>query len=180
MLRLIGTIVDAHGLKGELKVRFISEQPEWVSELKTIYIINSDEELIPLDEAHAPISLTGYRKTNELWILRVDSVSDRTQAEALKHKKVYVNDSFFTTSEGSAPYLLELKNYQVILGEKTVGRVQGFLETPAHSLILLETPDGNQFEIPWVDAFIKEILRSERKILMDFPEELMSEEFKVK
>ncbi|MCO5114473.1 MAG: ribosome maturation factor RimM [Bdellovibrionaceae bacterium] len=208
MLVCIGKIVDAHGLKGEVKVRFISEDPEWIEDLFRLYIhpeesgsfLNAavssseiyaaDEKLkthngqkdkgVPATDTSLPVyDVEEVRYTNQLWILKLSDVHDRTQAEALKNHFVFVTQDFFKTSDQEAPYLLELKGYQVEVQGQECGEVVGFLETPAHSLILLKTLSG-EYEIPWVSDFIGEIDREQKIIKMTFPLDLLSEDFNTK
>ncbi len=173
----IGKIVDAHGLKGEVKVRFISEDPEWIEDLFRLYIHPEESQA---HEASLPVyDVEEVRYTNQLWILKLSDVHDRTQAESFKNHFIFVTKDFFKTSAQDAPYLLELKGYQVEVESQVCGEVIGFLETPAHSLILLKTP-GGEYEIPWVSDFIEEIDREQKMIKMTFPLDLLSEDFNTK
>lgn len=172
----IGKVMDAHGLKGEIKVRFISEEPEWIEDLFRIQL-GAGEEF--KGQALTSFEVIAIRSTNQLWILQLEDLTDRTQAEALKGQFVYVDQSFFQTDSDDEPYLLELKGYQVQVGGAMQGVVIGFLETAAHNLILLKSDKG-EFEIPWVPAFIKNIDRDQKIIDMDFPLDLLSDEYNTK
>lgn len=176
MLVKIGKIVDAHGLKGEIKVRFISEEPEWIEDLFKIYVSPQDLQGQSVSPEYLSFDIEDIRSTNQLWILKLTGVTDRTQAETFKNQLVFVTEDFFQTSQGEAPYLLELKGYAVHVGEKVCGQIIGFLETPAHSLILLKNSEG-EYEVPWVESFIQTIDRERQIVQMDFPLDLLTEDF---
>lgn len=180
MFICIGKIVDAHSLKGEVKVRFISEHPEWIDDLMTIYLsLDEKGQNLKPNDASSFLDIINIRKTNELWILQLEGVTDRNQAEALKRQYVFVEESFFKTNSEQEPYLLELQGYEVVVGDQVQGTIIGFLETPAHNLILIKNDQG-EFEIPWVDPFIQEVQREPKKVIMTFPLDLLSDDYNVR
>lgn len=166
-LKKIAKIIDGHGLKGELKVKFLSSEIEWLDSLEFVVINEVQYDVISL------------RQNKTFWILKLKNLDDRNESEKLKGQDVLADESLFLTQDGEDPYLSELMGFSVEVDGRTAGDVVGFKETSAHFLLVLKTYKG-YFEIPYVDDFIVEVLRSEKKIVMKFPEDLLSDEFKLK
>src|SRR5690606_7822579 len=103
----------------------------------------------------------------------------RTEAEALKGLDLYLPNSFFETGDDEEPYMLELIGFKVILKNKVKGTIAEFLTSSAYDLIVIETKDG-KYSIPWVSDFVIEIKKDEKAVIMDFPEDLLTEDFKIK
>lgn len=165
-LKLVGKIIDAHGIKGEFKIKFLSSEVEWLDSLDFVTIKNMNYELVSL------------RQNKTFWILKLAEINDRNLAESLKGQEVFADEALFVTSEGEEPFLSELMGFDVEVDGRIQGQIVAFKETAAHFLLVLKTYKGF-FEIPYVDNFIVEILRNEKKIKMNFPEDLLSEEFKL-
>ena len=80
------------------------------------------------------------------------------------------------TTEGEEPYLSELFGWKLLLNNKPIGVIESVMETPAHFLLVINT-DRGKFEIPYVDDYILNLDRKNCCLDMDFPEDLLSDEF---
>lgn len=167
-LKNVGKIVDAHGIKGELKIKFFSSDLEWLDDLMTVVIDGQEYDIENL------------RLNKTFWILKLHDLDDRNQSELLKGKDLLADESLFITDDDDDnPYLSELQDFTIDLQGKNVGQVHSFKETHAHFLIVIEN-DSGFYEIPYVDAFIEKIDRDLKTVFMSFPEDLLSEDFKLK
>jgi 16S rRNA processing protein RimM len=163
----VGRISDAHGLKGELKIKLFSHETSWHPDLKIVYISGETFEVERL------------KPNKTFWILKLKGISDRTAAESYKGKSLEASEELFITGDDEDPYLSELLDFQVHLNGKAVGQVVSFQETQAHFLLVIKNKNGF-FEIPYVDAFIESIDRESQVLNMSFPEDLLADEFKLK
>ncbi len=165
-LKSVGQILDAHGIKGELKVKLFSQETDWHQDFLKAYI--EDQEYI----------IEHLKPNKTFWILKLKGVVDRNHAETFKGKPLQALSELFTTSEDEEPYLSELLHFSVMLNGQKVGEITSFQETQAHYLLVIKNQNGF-FEIPYVDAFIENIDRPRRLIHMCFPEDLLAPEFKI-
>lgn len=77
---LLGAIVSAHGIRGEVLVKTFTAEPESIADYGAL-----------TDEAGAaPLTLTVVRATPKGVVARVAGVPDRTAAEKLKGRALYV------------------------------------------------------------------------------------------
>lgn len=164
-MKKIGKILDAHGIKGELKLKIFSVEIGWHKELKEISF--GSQKFFEVEK---------LRPNKAIWILKLKNFDNRNLAEEVKGSDVYVAENPFVSVDSEEPYLSELEGFGIFLKADLVGKITGFNETLAHTLFVVKTSEG-LFEIPYVDAFVLEINREEKKIIMDFPVSLLSEEF---
>lgn len=165
-LKIIGTVVDAHGIKGELKIKIFSSETDWQEDFELAYIAGQE------------FTVEKLRLNKTFWILKLKDLEDRNQAELLKGKDLLASKSLFMTEDGEDPFLSELLGFDVYLEEEAVGKVHAFQETSAHFLLVIKTKNG-LYEIPYVDAFIESLDRKAHKIYMSFPEDLLSLDYKL-
>lgn len=163
----IGKVLDAHGIKGELKIILFSRETKWHDQLLKVYIKDVE------------YKVNALRPNKSFWILKLESLLDRTQAELLKGYELLAEERLFKTTGDEDPFLSELVGFEVHLSGSKVAVVHSFAETMAHFSLIIKNA-GGFFEVPYVDSFIKEIDREHRILYMSFPEDLLSEEFKIK
>lgn len=170
--KVIGKVLNAHGIKGELKVQFFSHDSDWHQKMESLKI----------NDCTYPIEL--IRKNKTFWILKLEGITDRNVSESMRGMDIKVSKAIFTTESDEEPYLSELHGFKVILksdegAERLVGLISSFQETQAHFSIVIDTLEGH-FEVPYVDAFIVKVDKENEKVVMNFPEDLLSADYKIK
>ena len=165
---LIGKVLDAHGIKGDIYCFVFSGDASWVTKLKEIYL---NENKFIINRAKP------FKKG---FIANLESVLDRNRAEELKGAEVSVASHVFTSQPGEAFYLVELLNYKVkdkILG--IVGLVGSFSSNGLQDLLVVAN-NGKTYEIPFVKEFVTHIDRDNKVIEMSLPEGLLEINERVK
>ncbi|NQZ00153.1 MAG: 16S rRNA processing protein RimM [Bdellovibrionales bacterium] len=162
----VGWIKEAHGLKGEVYVKLLSKDPEWLGDL---------EEFILSREGEAELySVKKWRPHKQGLIVLIEGVTNRNQSEALKGFEFAIPKDLLVSDENEAPYLIEFMGFQVVdqtLG--LIGEVVGFVDNGAQDLLEVQAASGQKHLIPFVDAFSVEVKRSEKQIEMNLPEGLI-------
>ncbi len=167
----VGRVKDAHGLRGEIYIKLRSKQADWLGGLKELLL--SDKE--------KPVELKKYnlkfaKPHREGLRISVEGVGSRTEAELLRGKFMLIPSELLVTSDEDDFYLYEVQDFEVH-DEKlgVLGKITGFGSNGAQDLIVVEGRFG-KVEIPLIDPFIVKILFAEKKVLMDLPEGLVSED----
>lgn len=80
---LLGEVVKPQGIRGEVKVRHYTDDPSRFTALKTVYRKNGSE--------YTPIKVLGARVQKEDVFLKLEGVTDRDQAEALRGCELWVD-----------------------------------------------------------------------------------------
>ena len=89
----LGEVVGAHGVKGLVRVRAFTEEPEAVAAYGTLH-----------DERGRPLRLETVGRSKGTVLARVEGVADRTQAEALRGTRLYVSRAALPAIEEAETY----------------------------------------------------------------------------
>jgi 16S rRNA processing protein RimM len=150
----MGKVTRGHGLRGELKVMPITDDPQRLCELETVYL-GSDT-----SDVRAYRVLGGRIQTSThgaIVLLQLQDVSDRTAADALQKRLVYALEDDVPLDEDEV-FLHDLIGLHVesVAGE-VIGRIKDVVSMPAQDLFIVERPNQPDAWIPAVPAFIKDI-----------------------
>ena len=161
----IGKIVNAVGLKGEVKVYNYSDRRERYEELDRVIVNNKEYEIEKV------------RYQQEMVILKLKGVDDRDSSEALKTKDVFITEADLRELPEDTFYIRDLIGMEVEnieTGEK-IGIMKDVLQNTAQDIYVVNTAGGREVLIPAVSEFIKEINPDERKIRVHLIEGMLDE-----
>lgn len=119
----VGRIVNAHGIRGEVKVNPQGFDPDFLTEFDTIYLDGR------------PVRVLGARVHKSTVLLRLPGVEDMDAALALKGRQVSIRRTDARLPEGQF-FDQELLGLRVIDCEsgQEIGRVEKVLPYPAHKV----------------------------------------------
>ncbi|SNR92279.1 ribosome maturation factor RimM [Desulfurobacterium atlanticum] len=157
---LIGKIVGAHGIKGEVKVK--PETEIFERQLKETR------------------KLTGYRGVSKktftvdtvkpyknLFIIKFKEITDRNSAETAINTSLFIKKNELIPLEEDEFFFEDLINSIVETEDGTkVGKVKEILEMPASHILVVEKENGKEALIPFINQFIKEIDKEAKKIVI--------------
>lgn len=152
---LIGYITTTHGIKGEVKVKNLSDYDRFLPTQKVS--IN-----------HKIYEIEHVKKQHDRLIVKFCNVETMNDAIMLKDQEIYVVEK---------PLQDQGYHYQDIIGKEVytdnqnyVGIVKFLREVPQGHILEVEV-NGSLKLIPFVDAFIKDI--TEEKIIIEVIEGLL-------
>jgi len=136
----IGKIVTAVGIKGEVKFYSFSDDPMKLAELEYIYI-GKNKTKYDVEKVRSPKGNTAALKLN--------GVDTRNDAELLKDKLCYIDESMLADLDEGEYYIKDLIGLEVYL---------------------IKTEDGSEILVPAVKEFIKDIDVVAGRIYINFIE----------
>lgn len=147
---LIGKVTKAHGIKGELKVRAFSDQPQSIIQHKQLLLVSSHGQLSPV------FDIVRARIGNKEVIIHLQGVNDRSQAEELCGMGVLVTKEALPALDAEEFYLHELEGLQVKTEEGVlIGKVDGFFNNGAQDLLVVKS-GKDEVLIPLIPGMITE------------------------
>ena len=172
----VGKVKDAHGLRGELKILIFSGELAWSKGLTEVCLFKADS-IATAKEPDVVLSVGQIRSNSKGFILKSKELENRTEAEKYIGYLVRIPEEYFVAPKGEDIFLNEIDGFSVaVRNQGVVGKIVGFLESPAHSLAVVKTEKG-EFEVPLVPEFIVNIDFDSKLIEMDLPLGLLGEEF---
>ncbi len=149
----IAKIVNAVGLKGEVKVYNYSDVRERFEELDEIIISGRKQETVR--------KIRKVRYQGNMVILTLEGVDDRNKAEALKDSDIYITEADLRELPEDTFYVRDLIGMKVIdegaYGE--IGILRDVLQNTSQDVYVVRTADGKDVLIPAVRDFIKSVDR---------------------
>ena len=158
----IGKIVNAVGLKGEVKIYNFSNSKERYESLKSIYVENDEHEIEKV------------RFNKEIVVLKLLNINDRTSAEALKGKDIFINESELAKLPDGEYYVRDMIGITVVESDGNVlGTLKDVIQNKAQDLYEVEMADGKTALIPAVEEFILNIDIANKQMVVKLIEGLI-------
>lgn len=165
----IGSVVGVHGLRGELKIQILTEDPHRFGLLKQVYVGLEDQEPVP-------IPLLGYRLHKGCALLRLANVEDRTTAETLRGYLIQVPMEEALPLEEGEFYEHQIIGLQVwtVAGEN-LGEIVDILYTGANEVYVVRSPvpGARELLIPAIADVIYEIDLTGGRLVVELLEGLV-------
>lgn len=140
----IAQIADAHGIKGEVKLRSFSEDPDFFINTPILHDKNGSKTF--------EITVTG--RVKEYVIARINNISDRNAAELLKNMELYIPITALPELEDGEFYYNDLIDLEARLPSgETYGIIIAVHNFGAGDIIEIETPSGKEMlplREPWI------------------------------
>ena len=161
---VLGQVVGAHGLRGEVRVRFFGDDPGQILEMDEVSL-GADSEGACDRTLRVRAARPGRQREARL---SLEGVDDRDAAEALGGLFLKVDaDDLDTLPEGEH-YWFELIGCRVESRDgKSIGTVREILETGAHDVLVIDGDDGCQRMVPTTDEILEEVDIEGRRIVIE-------------
>ena len=141
----VGKILRGFGIKGEVKLQIITDEPEKRFKVKKVLYLKQDE-------TFSPVTITSVRYHQSNVLLSFADHPDLTSVEGYHGCELFVDRKDIKSKD--SVYAFELMNVSVYKEDGTlVGVVSDILDTGAHIVLRIKT-DAKDVLIPYVDRFI--------------------------
>lgn len=153
----VGVIVNTHGLKGEVKVKVLSDFPQLrFTKGASVYMEVQDTTL--------ELVVKSVRFNKDMLIVLFEGYDHINDIECYKGSTLFIYEDQLQALEEDEAYFFEMMDSEVYdMEEHYVGRVVELIETGANVVLRVKRED-KQTLIPFVKAFVKEFDK-EQKIM---------------
>lgn len=162
---LLGIVTKPHGIKGELKVRPVTENPENFGRYRCLYLAGSDE------STKTPFCNVQARVNGRTVILRLEECTTRERAEQLVGMHIWVASSDLPPIDEDHFYLHTLEGKQGwTVDGRYLGMVRAFMSAGGQDILVIGQ-ESTEYLIPVVREFISAI--EEDRVVFDLPPGLL-------
>ncbi len=160
----IGHIVRAHGIKGEVGIKWDSDECPLKIPLDTVFLNK---------EGSKKCLIKNIRSSAKGDLVKLSDVDDRTKAEGLRGCGIWTQyENLIPLGDGEY-YTFQLMNFDVeSIDGKYIGKLKSISSLPAHDLYVVEDKSNEEILIPAVDKIVKEIDLDNKKIIVHLIEGL--------
>lgn len=160
----IGVLVNTHGLKGEVKVKPMTDFPDIRFQKGNTINIQYQNTLLP-------VTIKQVREQKDLLLITFEGYDDINQVEPWKGSILSIDESQLHELEEDEAYYFELQDCEVYDNEnQLLGTVSEVIETGANAV--LRVRGEREYLIPYVKAFITDFDAEAKRITVKMVEGL--------
>jgi 16S rRNA processing protein RimM len=155
----IGEVVNVVGLRGELKIYPYSENKERFETLKKVFF------------DHKEVTVENVRYKDNLVILKIQGVDDRTSAEACKGIEVFMKDEDLEVLPVGTYYIKDILGFSVEDSRYgAIGILKDVRDNGAQNLFIIQTNKGGELLVPAVEQFFIGVDLKRKVVLVELIE----------
>jgi 16S rRNA processing protein RimM len=147
---LLGEILRPHGIRGELRMRILTDFPERIPSLDAVHI-----GIGPASPDVTAYQVEHMRLHQAYGLLKLRGIDDRNQAEPLRDLFVMVPLEDAVPLEPGEFYLYQLIGLAVETADgEALGTVRDIIETGANDVYVVASPTYGEVLLPAIDEVI--------------------------
>ena len=145
---IVGRITRPHGIRGEVAMRSMTDYPERLLEVETLYV----------GPDRRPYRVKQMRRHADGMLIAFEGIGDRNLAAVLREQFVYVHISDAVPLEEGEYYLFQIAGIRVVTEEgRQLGRLTGLIETGANDVYIITSDEGKEVLIPAIPEVIQDV-----------------------
>jgi len=166
---VLGKIERPHGIRGELRVRVITDYPERILDMETVYI--GDDPMQPEAEIY---NIETVRFHQNHLLIKFAEIYDRDDADAMRNLLLLIDVEDAVPLEDDEVYLYQLIGMVVQLQDGTkLGKIKDVIETGANDVYVLKRKKQKDLLIPAHSETVLEINLEAGLVTVELPEGLL-------
>lgn len=167
----IGKIVNIHGVKGEIKVLPLTDDPKRFTKLKSAFISSQ------ISENMQTYNFEGVKFLKNFVIIKIKGIEDPDEANKLRDKFIIINREDAVKLPKGSFFVCDLIDCEVFdeNGNK-LGVLIDVLQTGSNDVYVVRDENKNEILIPALKSVVKEVSVEDRKITVELPKGLIDDE----
>ena len=155
----VGRVLAPFGLKGELKVQPLTDNPARFAPKSRLY---ADEQ---------PVTVAASREAGGHLYVRLKGFNDRNSVEKLRHAMLQVPESALPALPAGQYYRFQLVGLEIVRRDGSrLGTLEEVIETGANDVYRVRTPEGQDILLPALDDIIISVDLDAKRMVADPPE----------
>lgn len=156
----VGVITSTHGIKGEVKVYPTTDDAERFLALK------EKEVLLDTGREMLPLVIENVRFFKNLVILKFQGIDNINDIEKYRGRDLLVTRENAVPLEEGEFFICDIIGSTVYEEDGSVfGTLRDVMETGANDVFVVETGDGREVLLPYIDDCIREVNVEEKRIV---------------
>ncbi len=161
----VGEVLKPQGVRGEVKVQPLTNDPERFFDLKEVYVRRG--------EAYEPRAISCRRVHEGFAYLLFQGVEDRDAAEALRGELLYVDRANAVELGPDENFICDLVGCEAFdRAGARVGKLKDVLQPGANDVYVFDTPRGEML-LPALKAVVLSVDVAQKRMVLD--EEMLSQ-----
>ncbi len=155
----VGIVIKPHGVRGELKVKPLTDFPNRFHSLSEIF-------MIPVGgDSSFSAKIDGVRLHQDRVLIKLDCINSISEAEAVIGYEICINREECIELPSDSYYAFDLIGLKVLsLEGEYIGTIADVLSSPAQDLLIVKKRNKKKVMIPFVAEIVKDISIDQRRI----------------
>jgi len=168
---LLGEILRPHGVRGELKLRILTDYPERIAQMESVFV--GHDPTVPDVRSY---QVEQIRMNKGIGLLKLQGIEDRNEAELLRQQFVMIDLAHAVPLEDNEMYLYQLIGMTVQTADGLgLGTIRDVLETGANDVYIVDSPQYGEVLIPVTEETILHTDSNTGVLTVSLPEGLLPE-----
>src|SRR5258708_25961476 len=151
----LALILRPHGVRGDLSIKVLTDFPERMNDLRTVYVGTDPEKPEKFTEHQV---VWAHRAKKDNWLLRFEGVESREDADLLRNRLIFVSLADAVPLEADEIYLFQVLGLEVHTVDGLVlGRLTDIIVTGANDVYVIKGERYGEVLIPAIPSVILRI-----------------------
>lgn len=165
----VGKIVNTHGVKGEVKVIPLTDDPQRFGKLKWVY--SGD------DRSKQVLDIESVKYFKNTVIVKFKGISDLDSAEKLRDTYMYVDRENAVKLPEDAYFICDLIDMEVTDERAGVlGKIKDVIKTGSNDVYIVKSENYGEILVPALKSVVKSVSLEDKRMIVSLPEGLMEDE----
>ncbi len=152
---VVGNIAKPQGIRGEVKVTPLTDDPQRFAKLKSVFI----------DDKR--YNVKGARVSQNGVFLSLENIDDRNTAELLRGKDIVIERNQAVKLPQDSYFIVDIIGCKVMADEQTIGKVIDVLQYGSADIYVIKTEDKKRAMIPSIKSLILDTDIVNKTIIVD-------------
>ncbi|HHV28686.1 ribosome maturation factor RimM [Acetivibrio mesophilus] len=167
----IGKIVNTHGVKGEVRVIPLTDDPLRFNKLKCVYISKE------MSDEMQKFDIVSVKHQKNFVIIKFNGIDDMNAAERLKEHFVIIDRKDAVKLPKDTFFICDLINMNVFDHEgNNLGVLTDVLSTGSNDVYVVKNENKKEILIPALKSVVKEVCFENNKMVVELPQGLIDDE----
>lgn len=165
----VAAITGAHGIKGEFKVKILSDKADRLSDLEYVYIVSEGKR----DKISGPYKIEHLRGHGNT-IVKLSGIDVREVAMQFKGSYLSITrDMSYDLSEGEY-FVSDLLNLKVLdTSQNVLGKIIDIIDGAASDLFVIKRQGKKDLYVPAIPEYTEAVDLKNGTIILDLPKGLL-------
>ena len=156
---MIGEITKPQGVRGEVKLRPCTCDPDRFEGLETVYFQDGD--------GYKPVKIRVNRVGDDAVFMNVEDVSDRDAAEALRGTRVYIDRAHAVELDEDSTFLCDLYGLRGVVSDgRDLGILKDVMQPGGNDVYVFNGPLGEVL-VPALKSVVLKVDLEKGEMLLD-------------
>ena len=161
---LLGVVIGAQGIRGEVKVKTFTGDPEAIGDYGPLSDAKAERQF----KLKVRRVAAGKNKAGDVVIAAIQGIADRNAAEALKGTELYVSRDALPEAEDGEFYYADLVGLQAVTAEgRVLGEVVAAHNFGAGDMLEVKPEGGASAMVPFTDEAVPEVDIDGGRVIVD-------------